>query len=147
MDIYRLFVPRDKDCLLALTALRWGDSPVCPYCKSGDVKKYGSYNRDSLRVPRYLCNSCGKTFSVLTGTVFERHKLTLGEMFYIVKNMPHMSINEIASELNLDFDVVHRFATDVMAVAHGEISIEKLSVAIEIDEIYVNCGEKGKKGD
>ncbi|MEX2690780.1 MAG: hypothetical protein Q6351_010745 [Candidatus Njordarchaeum guaymaensis] len=68
-------------------------------------------------------------------------------MFYIAKNMPHMSINEIASELNLDFDVIHRFAADVMAIAHSEISLEKLSVAIEIDEIYVNCSEKDKRGD
>jgi len=38
---------------------------------------------------------------------------------------------------------------DVMKIAHGEISLEKLcvaSVAVDIDEIYVNSGEKGKKG-
>ena len=34
-----------------------------------------------------------------------------------------------------------------MKIAHGEISLEKLCVAVEIDEIYVNSGEKKvKKG-
>ena len=57
-----------------------------------------------------------------------------------------MSINEIASELGLDYDSVRRFAMDVMKIVHGKISLEKLCVAVEIDEIYVNSGEKGKKG-
>ena len=57
-----------------------------------------------------------------------------------------MSVNEIASELGLDYDPVQRFAMDVMKIAHGEVSLEKLCVAVEIDEIYVNSGEKGKKG-
>jgi len=35
---------------------------------------------------------------------------------------------------------------DVMKIVHGKISLEKLCVAVEIDEIYVNSGEKGKKG-
>ena len=57
-----------------------------------------------------------------------------------------MSVNAIALELGLDYDSVHRFAMDVMKIAHGEVSLEKLCVAVEIDEIYVNSGEKGKKG-
>ena len=78
--------------------------------------------------------------------MFERHKLPLGVMFYIIKNLPHMSVNEISSELGLDYDLVQRFAMDVMKIAHSEVSLEKLCVAVEIDEIYVNSGEKGKKG-
>ena len=147
MDIIRLFVPKDEDCLRVLEELRWHGEPECPYCHSKNVKKHGSYSKNSLEIPRYQCKDCKKTFSVLTGTVFERHKLSLGEMFYIIKNLPHMSVNEIASELDLDYNAVHQFALDVMRIAHGEVSLEKLCVAVEIDEIYVNSGEKGKKGD
>ena len=146
MDIIRLFIPRDEECLKVLEELRWHGEPECPYCGSKDVKNHGTYERGELEIPRYQCKHCKRTFSVLTGTVFERHKLPLGVMFYIIKNLPHMSMNEIASELGLDYDSVQRFAMDVMKIAHGEVSLEKLCVAVEIDEIYVNSGEKGKKG-
>jgi len=147
MDIIRLFIPRDEECLKVLEELRWHGEPECPYCGSKDVKSHGTYERGEIEIPRYKCKRCKRTFSVLTGTVFERHKLPLGVMFYIIKKLPHMSINEIASELGLDYDSVHRFAMDVMKIAHGEISLEKLCVAVEIDEIYVNSGEKKvKKG-
>ena len=146
MDINRLFVPRDEDCPKVIEEIRWGGQPACPYCNSTNVKRNGTYQRESLIVPRYKCNNCGKTFSPLTGTVFERHKLSLGEMFYIIKHMVHMSANEIASDLNLDYETVENFVKDVMEIAHGAVSIEKLCAIIEIDEIYVNSGEKGKKG-
>ena len=57
-----------------------------------------------------------------------------------------MSVNEIASELGLNYDLVHRFAMDLMKIVHGGVSLKELCVAVEIDEIYVNSGEKGKKG-
>ena len=44
---------------------------------------------------------CGKTFTVLTGTVFSNQKLKLGEMFYIIWNLPHKSINRIAMEFGV----------------------------------------------
>jgi len=73
-------------------------------------------------------------------------KLSLGVRFYIIKNLPHMSIDEIASELGLDYYSVNKLAMDVMEIAHGEVSLEKLCVVVEIDKIYVNSSEKGKKG-
>jgi len=146
-DIFRLFVPKDADCVKVLEELRWKNGVECPYCKSRRVKKNGTVTRNAVSLQRYKCKDCGRTFTVLTGTIFEGRKLSLGEMFYIIKNFPKWSINEIAAQLGVAYDDVHRFITDVMSVADGEISLEKLAVAIEIDEVYVNAGEKGKKGD
>ena len=146
-DVFRLFVPRDEDCIRFLEELRWASGVECPYCKSRRVKKNGTTTRNGVSLQRYKCNDCGRTFTVLTGTIFEGRKLSLGEMFYIIKNFPKWSINEIAAQLGLDYDDVHSFIMDVMSVADGEISLEKLAVTIEIDEVYVNSGEKGKKGD
>lgn len=146
MYLDRLFVPREEDCLKAIIELRWGDEISCPYCQSRNVIDYGSYKRGALSVPRFQCKDCDKTFSPLTGTIFERHKLSLGEMFYIIRFLPNMSINEIASSLGLDYETVKNFAMEAMKIAHNEVSLEKLCAIIEIDEIYVNSGEKGKKG-
>ena len=40
----------------------------CPHCKKGIYKRYG-YLRTGLR--RYRCLECGKTFTMLTGTLLE----------------------------------------------------------------------------
>ena len=145
-SILRLFVPRDEDCVRFLEELRWKNGVKCPYCKSERVKKNGTTTRNGVQLQRYKCNDCGRTFTILTGTIFEKRKLSLGEMFYIIKNFPKWSIKEIAAQLGIDYDDVHSFIMDVMSVADGEVSLEKLAVTIEVDEIYVNSGEKGKKG-
>jgi transposase-like protein len=44
----------------------------CIYCHSGDLKKYGVRKNKSGGIQRFLCQSCGKTFSVNIG--FERMK-------------------------------------------------------------------------
>jgi len=97
MDIIGLFIPKDEECLKVLEELRWHGELECPYCGSKDVKRHETYERGEIEIPRYKCKRCKRTFSVLTGTMFERHKLPLGVMFYIIKNLPKISINEIMS--------------------------------------------------
>jgi len=38
MDIIRLFILRDEECLKVLEELRWHGEPECPYCGSKDVR-------------------------------------------------------------------------------------------------------------
>ena len=47
---------------------------TCPRCESGDVSRSG---HDRNGVQRYLCAGCGRTFTPMTGTIFEDHKLPL----------------------------------------------------------------------
>ena len=49
---------------------------ACPHCGSGAFKKKGF---TSNGIQRYICLSCGRSFNVLTGTVFDNHKLPLTE--------------------------------------------------------------------
>jgi len=44
----------------------------CIYCHSGDLKKFGVRKNKSGGIQRFLCNSCGKTFSINIG--FEKMK-------------------------------------------------------------------------
>jgi transposase-like protein len=44
----------------------------CIYCHSGDLKKFGVRKNKSGGIQRFLCHSCGKTFSVNIG--FEKMK-------------------------------------------------------------------------
>ena len=73
--------------------------------------------------------------------------MMLGEMFYIVWNLPHKSIKQMAEGLGRKYEHIRKFAMDVMKICRGKIDMLKLVKAIEIDEIYANAGSKkrGKK--
>lgn len=63
------FTPECARVLLEL--VRWGDPirPICPKCGKG--RPLEIYTRQI-----YRCRSCQKQFTVTSGTVFDRHKLT-----------------------------------------------------------------------
>ena len=48
----------------------------CPYCGKEDISHFG-YTASHIR--RFRCGSCHRTFTVLTGTVFDSHKIPISE--------------------------------------------------------------------
>lgn len=60
----------DEAAEMILAGLRWPDGiPVCPTCQAvGEV-----YRLEERR--QFKCKSCGRHFSVTSGTIFDRHKL------------------------------------------------------------------------
>lgn len=44
----------------------------CPYCDSKSFYSIGSQQRPDLKLIRYLCNYCGKSFTQLSNTIFHR---------------------------------------------------------------------------
>ena len=63
---------------------------VCPYCKSDRVKKFGLTRNG---VQRYRCMDCGKTFLPTTGTIFDEHRIAIGEWVeYCMNLFRHVSI-------------------------------------------------------
>lgn len=63
---------------------------VCPYCKSARVKKFGLTRNG---VQRYRCMDCGKTFLPTTGTIFDEHRIAIGEWVeYCMNLFRHVSI-------------------------------------------------------
>lgn len=48
----------------------------CPYCGKEDISHFGY---TASRIRRFRCGSCHRTFTVLTGTVFDSHKIPISE--------------------------------------------------------------------
>jgi transposase-like protein len=69
-DLYRL---DDAQCWEFFVEARFGSKSTvrCPYC--GSIGKH--YRR--LHDKRWKCHCCDKTFTVTTGTIFDRHRLSL----------------------------------------------------------------------
>jgi len=49
---------------------------ICRYCQSPKIHKYG-FTGNHIR--RYRCSDCGRTFTVMTGTIFNNHKIPISE--------------------------------------------------------------------
>jgi len=142
--VREVFLPRREDCLEYLRKKRWKEGVKCPYCGSLKIWADG-YTRKGAR--KYECRGCGRYFNDLTGTIFERHHFPIEEMFYILKEMEAKSTLQISEELGRDYDSVLRFVHEVHEIASKYARRISLEGVVEVDEVYVHAGQKGKKRD
>ena len=138
--IRELLLPDIEKSFRIIREVRWKDGVRCPYCESKEIVKYGHNEKGAQR---YKCKNCGRLFNDLTNTIFERHKLPINEMVYIILNMPHKSTKEISEDLGRDRKSVLNFVHEVQKIS-GKLS-PKLEDIVEIDEIYIHAGDKGIK--
>lgn len=70
--------------------------PDCPYCHSADFVSWGKA-RDGIR--RFRCRQCRHTFSPLTGTLFDGHKIPVSEwMEYLLHLFEFHSLSSSATD-------------------------------------------------
>ena len=126
-----------------LEQVRWRDGLYCPHCRSESVIKHGSY-----RVfQRYLCRDYDYTFNDKTGTIFAHAKIGLNELlfaFYAFLRF-NTSIRQLDAELAVSYRSLRRrveqFARTLDAPAINLVG------PVEIDEVYVTAGLKGRERD
>jgi len=64
---------------------------TCPYCGEADFSRFGMTTNG---VQRYRCKVCSKTFTPITGTIFDGHKISISEwMEYCLNIFRYLSIN------------------------------------------------------
>ena len=56
----------------------------CPYCHSASFKRFGL---TSNGVQRYRCKKCNRTFTAITGTIFDNHKISISEWIEYCLNL------------------------------------------------------------
>lgn len=85
VDVYQRWPTKDA-CIAHLEAVRWGATPICPYCGANRVSR----NRDASRgmtASRWKCQRCKRSFSVTVGTVFHRTHVDLQRWFMLISLM------------------------------------------------------------
>jgi len=126
-----------------LQQVRWCDGVECLRCRSDLTVRNGSY-----RVyQRYLCKNCGRTFNDKTGTIFAHSNLTLKEWYFTIYVFLRFntSLRQIETELDLSYKTV-RWRVERFGEALDAPAI-RLSRPVEIDEVYVSAGQKGRERD
>lgn len=70
---------------------------TCPYCESSDIAKRGF---TSNHIQRYWCLDCHKTFTILTGTIFQDHKISISEWIEYLLDLFNYSSISLTSKVN-----------------------------------------------
>lgn len=99
-------LPDREDCLESIRRQRWPEGVSCPRCLSSDTIRKGTTSKGARR---YLCHRCGRKFNDLTGTRFAGHRLTVPEMFYIVRHADRTATAEIARRIGRSYKSVLEF--------------------------------------
>ena len=69
----------------------------CRHCNSKSIIKYG---KTSNKIQRYLCNECNKKFTVMTGTIFENHKISITEWVEFLLDIFNYGSTSLTSKVN-----------------------------------------------
>jgi len=138
----RTFVSERRAANL-LQQVRWRDGVYCPRCRAESVIRYGSYRE----FQRYLCKDCGRTFNDKTGTVFEYSAIPLRKWYLAVYTYIRLntSIRQLDVELAVSYKTVYRRVQRFLRAL--DAPRPQLEGPVEIDELYVNAGKKGRERD
>ena len=133
----------DAKCYQTVRQMRWPDGVRCAWCQSENVKRRGLHQRQRNR-QRYHCNACQRDFDDLTGTIFASHHQPLRKWILCLYLLGlNLSNGQIAQELGLDKDDVHRMTVQ-LRLGVVELKPEpELKGTVECDEVYIVAGHKG----
>lgn len=135
-------------CIAYLEKQRWADLSICPYCNSTKSTK-------KPKELRHLCHNCGRSYSVLVGTIFESTKLPLPKWFaamcLILNAKKGISSLQLSRDLGVNRNTAWYLQKRIRQAMQDNDSI--LRGIVEIDETYVggslsnkNYFEKLKSG-
>ncbi len=115
----------------------------CPRCHNNIILKNG---RTKLGRQRYICRSCGKSFSQTTGTAFMYSKKPLETWVKYVDCLnKNLTIRETASLLNISIATSFFWRHKILSVITSLYKPNKLSKNIEINELRLTENFKGNR--
>ena len=108
---------------------------ACPHCGNGRYKRYG-YLRTGLR--RYRCLECGKTFTILAGTLFENHKQPISEWIdTCLELFSEQSFEAISKANRKAYNTTRYWIDKIFLALKGTQDGIMLSGDVYIDETYL----------
>ena len=142
MNIIQIFekFPTQRDCIRHLEQARWGNKPLCPYCKS---------DRTARLQHRHRCYTCKTSFSVTVATIFHHTHLPLQKWFLAIMLMLNakkgLSALQLSRDLNVNKNTAWRITMQIRKAMTQAGQREMLTGLVELDECYI--GGKPRKGN
>ncbi len=137
----------EAKCFELVRQHRWPDGVRCPECDSAAVIRNGHDDGQPHR-QRYLCKACHGRFDDLTGTVLAGHHQPLRVWVLCLYLMGlNLSNRQIAQELGLGTSDVQVMTAQLRQGLVARTPAAKLGGAVEIDEVYIVAGHKGRPAE
>ncbi len=136
--------PDDTTARKYLEAHRWHGKPFCPHCGSvGNMHKQSRCGVDGY----YRCSDCRKTFTIRTGTIFERSHVPLDKWLYAIYLLVTARKGISSLQLSKEIGVTQKTAWFMLsrlrkACGNGDDAL--LSGIIEADETFLGGREANK---
>ncbi|MFP9061655.1 IS1595 family transposase [Natrialbaceae archaeon A-chndr2] len=126
-----------------LQQVRWRNGVTCPRCRSDRTVRNGSYGE----FQRYLCKDCDRTFNDKTGTIFAHSKVALRRWLFSI--YAFLRFNTSLRQLQCEIEVTHKTIHRRIERFTSALDAPSLDLVgpVEIDEVYVSAGKKGRERD
>jgi transposase-like protein len=119
---------------------RFETERACPHCRHTYTILYGKYNGRQ----RYMCKSCGRTFSGFTNTPLAMTHFPEKWETFMECTLRGMSLRAAAMELKVSYVTLFYWRHKLL-VALKEIAPNKMNGTVELLNFYLKYSEKGKK--
>ena len=134
--------PTEQSIIAHFRTIRYKNGLVCPHC--GSTQKVGT-RTDKPKLCN--CNRCHNTFSIFTGTIFEKSSTNLTKWFYAV----HLFLNakkgisalQLQREIGTTYKTAWRMLKQIRTAMGNENLTKSFELIVEVDETYV--GGKPRK--
>jgi transposase-like protein len=134
----------DRLCYEKVRKLRWFEGVKCPHCQSIKYVRNGHHNTSEHHY-RYQCKTCQKHFDDLTNTIFQGHHQPLKVWIICLYLMSlNLSNAQIAKEIGLNESDTHAMTSLLREGVYEKRPQEILEGEVEMDELYLIAGHKGK---
>ena len=134
--------PTEQSIIAHFRTIRYKNGLICPHC--GSTQKVGT-RADQPKLCN--CNHCHNTFSIFTGTIFEKSSTNLTKWFYAV----HLILNakkgisalQLQREIGTTYKTAWRMLKQIRIAMGNENLTKSFELIVEVDETYV--GGKPRK--
>ena len=137
-DLVSYFCTEEK-CEKFITANRWGDDVVCPYC--------GHHHCYTRTDGRFKCRECNSNFSCKVGTIFDNTKISLRKWFMAMYLISCHKKGVSSVQLAIDIKVSQKTAWNMLQkirMLFKQDDSVALEGEVECDEMYLGGRETNK---